>query len=172
MSPAKDYYRVLGVSESATEAEIKKAYRGLAKKYHPDANPNNDSATERFKEVGEAYAVLSDPEQRKKYDMMRKLGAFAPSEGFASRAGSCSFTTTSGGASVVPGAGCSAGDPMSAGSACPDAAALSGASVELSCSRCFRLPIRHPCRKLRTRALGGPPRIIALTTSSVPSLSA
>lgn len=88
MSPAKDYYRVLGVSESATEAEIKKAYRGLAKKYHPDANPNNDSATERFKEVGEAYAVLSDPEQRKKYDMMRKLGAFAPSEGFASRAGS------------------------------------------------------------------------------------
>ncbi|MBE0593073.1 MAG: J domain-containing protein [Gemmatimonadales bacterium] len=87
MSPAKDYYRVLGVAESATEAEIKKAYRGLAKKYHPDANPNNDSATERFKEVGEAYGVLSDPEQRKKYDMMRKLGAFAPSGGFGPRTG-------------------------------------------------------------------------------------
>jgi len=88
MPPAKDYYRVLGVSEDATEAQIKKAYRGLAKKYHPDANPNNDAATERFKEIGEAYGVLSDAEQRKKYEMMRKLGAFAPAGGgFASRAG-------------------------------------------------------------------------------------
>jgi molecular chaperone DnaJ len=87
MAPAKDYYQVLGVPADATEAQIKKAYRGLAKKYHPDANPNNDAATERFKEIGEAYGVLSDPEQRKKYDMMRKLGAFAPSGGFRPRPG-------------------------------------------------------------------------------------
>jgi len=87
MAPAKDYYQVLGVPADATEAQIKKAYRGLAKKYHPDANPNNDAATERFKEIGEAYGVLSDPEQRKKYDMMRKLGAFTPSGGFRPRPG-------------------------------------------------------------------------------------
>ena len=92
MPPAKDYYRVLGVSDKAPEAEIKKAYRRLAKKYHPDANPSDDSAAERFKEIGEAYGVLSDPAQRKKYDTMRKYGAFSPSGG--------GFGRTSGGGSV------------------------------------------------------------------------
>jgi len=76
MAPSKDYYRVLGVSRSAGKSEIKKAYRQLAKQYHPDANPDDKSSAERFKEVSEAYSVLSDPEQRKKYDLMRKLGAF------------------------------------------------------------------------------------------------
>ena len=85
MPPAKDYYRVLGVSEKASEAEIKKAYRRLAKKYHPDAKPDDSTASERFKEVGEAYGVLGDAEQRKKYDQMRKLGAFAPGGGFGQR---------------------------------------------------------------------------------------
>ena len=85
MPPAKDYYRVLGVPEKASEAEIKKAYRRLAKKYHPDANPDDTTASERFKEVGEAYGVLGDAEQRKKYDQMRKLGAFAPGGGFGQR---------------------------------------------------------------------------------------
>ena len=76
MAAAKDYYRVLGVADSADKEQIKKAYRSLAKQYHPDANPDNKGASERFKEVSEAYSVLSDPEQRKKYDMMRRLGAF------------------------------------------------------------------------------------------------
>ena len=73
---AKDFYQVLGVSDSASQAEIKKAYRRLAKQYHPDANPNNAAAAERFKEVSEAHGTLSDPEKRKQYDQMRRYGAF------------------------------------------------------------------------------------------------
>ncbi len=70
----KDYYQILGVGESASAADVKKAYRKLAKQYHPDANPGDPGAAERFKEVGEAYAVLSDDEKRKQYDRMRKMG--------------------------------------------------------------------------------------------------
>ena len=74
---ARDFYQVLGVSDTASQDEIKKAYRRLAKKYHPDANPNNTQAAERFKEISEAHSVLSDAEKRKQYDTMRKYGAFA-----------------------------------------------------------------------------------------------
>lgn len=73
---ARDFYQVLGVADTATAAEIKKAYRRLAKQYHPDANPNNAQAAERFKEISEAHGVLSDADKRKQYDHMRRLGAF------------------------------------------------------------------------------------------------
>jgi molecular chaperone DnaJ len=76
MAQTKDFYATLGVSSSASQDEIKKAYRKLAKKFHPDANANDAKAGERFKEISEANNVLSDPQKRKQYDEMRRLGAF------------------------------------------------------------------------------------------------
>ncbi|PIB39102.1 DnaJ C-terminal domain-containing protein [Maribacter sp. 4G9] len=67
-----DYYEVLGLDKSATEKEIKSAYRKLARKHHPDLNPNNTEAEEKFKKINEAHEVLSDPEKRKKYDQYGK----------------------------------------------------------------------------------------------------
>jgi len=77
MSPRpKDHYRTLGVGEKASAEELKSAYRSLAKRYHPDKNRDNPKAAERFKEISEAYSVLSDPKKRSQYDKMRRLGAF------------------------------------------------------------------------------------------------
>jgi curved DNA-binding protein len=66
----KDYYQILGVARKADEAEIKKAYRNLAKKYHPDKNPGDKGAEQKFKEINEAYEVLKDPEKRSRYDQV------------------------------------------------------------------------------------------------------
>src|SRR5262245_44691732 len=70
MAAVKDLYETLGVSRSASQDEIKKAYRKLARKHHPDSNPGDAAAEERFKELQDAYDVLSDPEKRKEYDQL------------------------------------------------------------------------------------------------------
>jgi molecular chaperone DnaJ len=86
----KDFYRTLGVSDDASDKELTKAYRKLARKYHPDANPNDPEAENRFKEVSEAYDVLGDAERRREYDEVRRFGrtgGFGPGPG-----GNGSFT--------------------------------------------------------------------------------
>src|SRR5215207_6912158 len=87
MAPTKDFYAVLGISSSASQDEIKKQYRRLAAKHHPDKNPNDAKAAERFKEISEAYHVLGDAEKRKQYDDMRRLGALGGMGGFGGRPG-------------------------------------------------------------------------------------
>ena len=91
---AKDFYQILGVPKDADPGAIKKAYRKLARKYHPDTNPDDATAEERFKEISEAYRVISDPEKRKQYDAMRTAGAGA---GFGSGPGGFGFGQGAGG---------------------------------------------------------------------------
>lgn len=106
---SKDFYATLGVPKGADQAEIKKAYRQLAKELHPDRNPGNAGAEKRFKDVGEAYAVLSDVDQRKQYDSIRAMGGGAR---FQPGAGGAGFEDVfgnmfggGGGAQFQPGAG-------------------------------------------------------------------
>ena len=73
----KDFYKVLGVSKDVSDAELKKTYRKLARKYHPDSNAGDEKAEAKFKEISEAYAVLSDSEQREEYDQIRAMGSGA-----------------------------------------------------------------------------------------------
>lgn len=87
MADFKDYYKIIGVSRNASEKEIKQAYRKLARKYHPDANPNGDAAAKKFKEINEANDVLSDAEKRRKYDAFGLSGI----EGASYQAGSSVF---------------------------------------------------------------------------------
>ena len=77
----KDFYKVLGVSKDASDAELKKTYRKLARQFHPDSNPGDAAAENRFKEISEAYSVLSDKEQRQEYDQVRAMGSRRPLHG-------------------------------------------------------------------------------------------
>ena len=104
MAHNKDYYAVLGVSASASQDEIKKQYRKLAAKHHPDKNSSDPKAAERFKEISEAYQVLGDAEKRKQYDEMRRFGAFGGFGG-GPRPGRGGARPGAPGAGPFPGAG-------------------------------------------------------------------
>src|SRR6476620_8579315 len=93
----QDYYAVLGVPASATQDEIKKQYRKLAAKHHPDKNPNDPKAADTFKAISEAYQTLGDADKQKQYDQMRQLGAFSDFGGGPAAGGA-----RTGGASVPP----------------------------------------------------------------------
>ncbi len=105
-STSADFYAVLGVSSTATADEIKKQYRRLAKKYHPDSNKSDPKAAERFKEISEAYTVLGDETKRKQYDDMRKFGSMG---GFTEAWRNASTNTRRPGAGTGPSGGPSAG---------------------------------------------------------------
>ncbi len=94
MAEKRDYYEVLGVSKSATPDELKKAYRKLAIKYHPDKNPGDKEAEEKFKEAAEAYDVLSDPKKRQQYD---QFGHSMGQQGFGGAGGFGGFGGFGGG---------------------------------------------------------------------------
>src|ERR1044071_5105473 len=85
----KDYYKILGIAEGASQKEVTRAYRKLARQLHPDANPGDAKAEERFKEVSAAYDVIGDPDKRKEYDEVRKLGPVAGGGGFPGWYGGC-----------------------------------------------------------------------------------
>ena len=95
MADKKDYYEVLGVAKTASDDEIKSAYRKLAKKYHPDLNPGDKAAEASFKEINEAYEVLSDKDKRAKYDQFGHA-AFDPNAGFGGGGGFGGFSGFSG----------------------------------------------------------------------------
>lgn len=105
MANGTDYYAVLGVSSGASADEIKKQYRRLAKKFHPDANQNDPKSAERFKEISEAYNVIGDAEKRKQYDEMRRLGAFGSGFGSGSTRASTRRSSTSSPGPGQPGHG-------------------------------------------------------------------
>jgi DnaJ-class molecular chaperone len=88
----KDYYQTLGVSETASPEEIKKRFRKLAMKYHPDRNHGDEAAEDKFKEISEAYETLSDPKKKQEYDTMRKYGAFAGAGGGGPGGGGFDFS--------------------------------------------------------------------------------
>lgn len=90
----KDFYKTLGVSKDASEADIKKAYRKLARKYHPDANPGDPKAEDKFKELGQAHQVLADKESREQYDQVKAMGGgarFSAGQGGPSGGGGAGF---------------------------------------------------------------------------------
>jgi molecular chaperone DnaJ len=134
-----DYYDTLGVKKGASEAEVKKAYRKLAREYHPDANPGDKSAEERFKQIQEAYSVLSDPEKRKQYDAGAMFGGagggfrFDPSA-FRTNVGSFGdiISDLFGRRGGQPGAGRSRGRDLETEVSLSFAQAINGAEISVS----------------------------------------
>ena len=165
----KDFYKSLGITSDASDTDIKKAYRKLAKDLHPDKNPGNAAAEQRFKEVSEAYATLSDPEQRKEYDAVRAMSrggarftaGSGPSGGFSDDVFSGFFSRQSGraGGNVGYGGGNVSVDDLLSGlftqgggggfSGGPYGAPQTGRDIEASTSLTFRQAVEGDTVTLR-----------------------
>ena len=170
----KDFYAILGVAKDVTPAELKKVYRKLARKYHPDSNPGDPAAEAKFKEVSEAHSVLSDPEQRREYDQVRAMGGGArftagsggPGGGqggfedvFGGMFGGGGFGQTSGGFRGFGGP--SKGRDVTATTTLDFQTAITGETVTLQQSTGKPMKVRVPAgvsdgQKIRLRGRGEP----------------
>ncbi len=123
----KDFYKILGVAKDASDADIKKAYRKLARQHHPDTNAGNVASEKKFKDISEAYSVLSDPDERQQYDAIRAMGGgarFAPG-GSGGAGGGAGFEDLFGGL-FTGGGGRHSGGYSTAGGIPPEFADLFG----------------------------------------------
>ncbi len=145
----KDFYKVLGVDKTASDAELKKTYRKLARQYHPDSNPGDAAAEARFKEISEAYSVLSDKDQRAEYDQVRAMGSGLASPRVARAPRAASRTSS---------AACSAEALAEADSACASARAVAAAS-RTSSAGCSVAGAASASRRVATAASAVPRRV-------------
>jgi DnaJ-class molecular chaperone len=175
----RDYYSVLGVPRTASEKEIRQAYRKLARQYHPDLNPSDKQAEAKFKEIGQAYEVLSDPEKRKlydrwgpdfeKYEQARKAGAGAASAGASGPFGSGTYTWSTGGPGFS-GAGGSTGtvDDESLGSLFDQILGGMGRGAGRRSGPTRGEDYDHPVTLTLEEAFAGATRLIQITPASGP----
>ena len=167
----KDFYKILGVAKDAPEAEIKKIYRKLARQYHPDSNPGDAKAEAKFKEISEAFSVLSDAEQRKEYDAVRAMGGGARfTAGGPGGAGGFEdvFSNLFGGGRGFPGGfgggfdfGPAAGVDLTARTSIDFIDSIKGATIKLSLQGMEPLNVKIPAgvqdgQKIKLRGKGRP----------------
>ncbi len=167
----KDFYKILGVSKDAPEAEIKKAYRKLARQFHPDSNPGDAKAEAKFKEISEAFSVLSDSEQRKEYDAVRAMGGGARFTAGSQGAGGFEDVFSNlfgGGARGFPGGfgggfdfGPAAGVDLTARTSLDFIDSIKGATIKLSLQGMEPLNVKIPAgvqdgQKIKLRGKGRP----------------
>ena len=167
----KDFYKILGVSKDAPEAEIKKSYRKLARQFHPDSNPGDAKAEAKFKEISEAFSVLSDSEQRKEYDAVRAMGGGARFTAGGQGAGGFEDVFSNlfgGGARGFPGGfgggfdfGPAAGVDLTARTSLDFIDSIKGATIKLSLQGMEPLNVKIPAgvqdgQKIKLRGKGRP----------------
>ena len=155
---AKDYYSVLGLKRSASEKEIRQAYRRLARKHHPDVNPGDPKAEDRFKEINEAHQVLSDPESRRKYDTFGENWKHGDQFGQAGRSGPFTHTRRSTGSGGFPGFGDLSG--MGLGDLFSDVLGRGGGASRRTKAR----RLEHPVEVTLEEAFSGTTRILRVQT--------